>query len=58
MLPKQPNPERLMQALLSLLLTLAGFALRLRYLTTTHPFFDEYTTVLAARQILREGWPI
>jgi hypothetical protein len=58
MLPKQPNPERLMQTLLILLLALAGFALRLHYLTTTHPFFDEYTTVLAARQILREGWPI
>lgn len=39
-------------------LTLAGFALRLRYLTTSHPFFDEYTTVLAARQILRFGWPV
>ena len=45
------------QALL-LLLTLAGFALRLHYLITTHPFFDEYTTVLAARQILRYGWPV
>jgi len=41
-----------------LFITLAGFALRLRYLTTTHPFFDEYTTVLAARQILRQGLPI
>ena len=39
-------------------LTLAGFTLRLQYLTSTHPFFDEYTTVLAARQILRQGWPI
>ena len=39
-------------------LTLVGFALRLRYLSTSHPFFDEYTTVLAARQILREGWPV
>lgn len=38
--------------------TLIGFALRLYYLTTTHPFFDEYTTVLAARQILRYGWPL
>ena len=41
-----------------LLLTLLGFALRLYYLTTTHPFFDEYTTVLAAREILRHGWPV
>ncbi|MCK6624523.1 MAG: DUF4832 domain-containing protein [Anaerolineae bacterium] len=39
-------------------LTLAGFGLRLHYLTTTHPFFDEYTTVLAARQILAHGWPV
>jgi len=38
--------------------TLAGFFLRLQYLITTHPFFDEYTTVLAARQILRQGLPI
>jgi len=41
-----------------LALVLAGFALRLYYLTTTHPFFDEYTTVLASRQILRYGWPL
>jgi hypothetical protein len=40
------------------ILILAGFALRLHYLITTHPFFDEYTTVLAARQILRHGWPM
>jgi hypothetical protein len=39
-------------------LTLIGFALRLHYLANTHPFFDEYTTVLAARQILRYGWPV
>ncbi len=38
-------------------LMLAGFGLRLHYLVSTHPFFDEYTTVLAARQILRYGWP-
>jgi hypothetical protein len=37
--------------------TLVGFTLRLYYATTTHPFFDEYTTVLAARQILHYGWP-
>lgn len=41
-----------------LILILAGFALRLTYLTSTHPFFDEYTTVLAARQIVETGWPI
>ncbi|MCB0211194.1 MAG: glycosyltransferase family 39 protein [Anaerolineae bacterium] len=39
-------------------LILAGFALRIYYLTTTHPFFDEYTTVLAARQIIETGWPV
>ncbi len=39
-------------------LTLVGFALRLYYLTTTHPFFDEYTTVLAAWQIWQHGLPI
>ena len=46
------------QTVVILVLTLAGFALRLYYLTTTHPFFDEYTTVLAGRQILRYGWPV
>ncbi len=39
-------------------LTLAGFSLRLHYLLTSHPFFDEYTTVLAARETLQHGWPI
>jgi hypothetical protein len=47
-----------LQTVAIFLLTLAGFALRLYYLTTTHPFFDEYTTVLAARQILEHGWPV
>ncbi|MCB9101599.1 MAG: hypothetical protein H6632_18830 [Anaerolineales bacterium] len=41
-----------------LLLILTGFALRVHYLTSTHPFFDEYITVLAARQVLQLGWPI
>lgn len=41
-----------------LFLTLAGFALRLHYLTTTHPFFDEYITGLAARQTWHQGWPV
>jgi hypothetical protein len=40
------------------MVTLAGFALRLYYLTTTHPFFDEYITVLAARETWRQGWPV
>jgi len=52
-----PTKKVAPQALL-LTLTLAGFALRLYYLVTSHPFFDEYTTVLAARQILRYGWPV
>ncbi len=47
-----------LQTIAILLLTMAGFALRLHYLTATHPFFDEYTTVLAARQILEHGWPV
>ena len=47
-----------LQRIIILVLILAGFALRLHYLITTHPFFDEYTTVLAARQILRHGWPM
>ncbi|HXW00462.1 MAG TPA: hypothetical protein VEC93_18735, partial [Anaerolineae bacterium] len=47
-----------LQTITILGLTLAGFALRLHYLTSTHPFFDEYTTVLAARQILQYAWPV
>lgn len=40
------------------IIILAGFALRLRYLLSSHPFYDEYSTVLAARQILQQGWPL
>jgi hypothetical protein len=47
-----------LQIISILSLTLLGFAIRLYYLTSSHPFFDEYTTVLAARQILRQGWPV
>lgn len=39
-------------------LILAGFGLRVYYLTSTHPFFDEYVTVLAARQVLELGRPV
>jgi hypothetical protein len=46
-----------LQTLVIFILTLIGFGLRLHYAVTTHPFFDEYTTVLAARQILHHGWP-
>ena len=56
-LPELEIRNRL-QTIVILTLTLAGFALRLHYAISTHPFFDEYTTVLAARQILRYGWPI
>ncbi len=47
-----------LQTIVLFSLILAGLALRLLYLTSSHPFFDEYTTVLAARQILRVGWPL
>jgi hypothetical protein len=46
------------QTVVVLILLLAGFALRLSYLIHSHPFFDEFTTVLAARQILQSGWPL
>lgn len=46
-----------LQTVVIFILTLIGFGLRLHYAVTTHPFFDEYTTVLAARQILHYGWP-
>jgi 4-amino-4-deoxy-L-arabinose transferase-like glycosyltransferase len=41
-----------------LLLTVAAFALRLAYLLDSHPFIDEFTTVLAARAILQRGLPV
>jgi hypothetical protein len=41
-----------------LLLTAAGFGLRLAYLLHSHPFFDEFTTVLAAQAILQRGLPL
>lgn len=46
------------QALILYIIILAGFGLRVFYLTTSHPFYDEYTTVLAARQVLALGWPV
>lgn len=51
------QPLKPLHAVFLLLLILSGFALRLHYLTTTHPFFDEHITVLAARETLRHGWP-
>lgn len=36
----------------------AGFGLRLAYLLHSHLFFDEYTTLLAARRILASGAPV
>jgi hypothetical protein len=41
-----------------LLLTAAAFGLRLAYLLHSHPFFDEFTTVLAARGIMQRGLPL
>lgn len=35
-----------------------GFGLRLAYLVHSHPFFDEYTTLLAAQRILAVGVPV
>jgi len=39
-------------------LTIAAFVLRLAYLLHSHPFIDEFTTVLAARSILERGLPV
>jgi len=41
-----------------LVLTAAAFASRLAYLLRSHPFIDEFTTVLAARAILQHGLPV
>lgn len=40
-----------------LALILAAFGLRLLYLRTSHPFFDEFTTILAAEAIRQHGLP-
>ena len=42
----------------ALVLTGVAFALRLMYLLYSHPFIDEFTTVLAARAVLEKGLPI
>ena len=39
-------------------IVLAGFALRSAYLLNSHPFIDEFTTILAARAILQHGLPV
>lgn len=39
-------------------IVIAAFGLRLAYLLHSHPFIDEFTTVLAARSILERGLPI
>jgi 4-amino-4-deoxy-L-arabinose transferase-like glycosyltransferase len=41
-----------------LLVTLIAFGARLAYLLNSHPFIDEFTTVLAAKAILQRGLPI
>lgn len=47
-----------MKRTIVLLLTAAAFMLRLMYLLHSHPFIDEFTTVLAARAILQRGLPV
>ncbi|MFQ5614411.1 MAG: glycosyltransferase family 39 protein, partial [Anaerolineae bacterium] len=39
-------------------LVAVGFWMRLLYLKTSHPFFDEFTTILAGQEILRRGLPV
>ncbi len=51
---KRPSPH----FGLLLLLTLTAFALRLAYVLHSHPFIDEFTTILAAKAILQQGFPI
>jgi len=41
-----------------LVLTAAAFVLRLAYLFHSHPFIDEFTTLLAAQSILSRGLPV
>jgi 4-amino-4-deoxy-L-arabinose transferase-like glycosyltransferase len=41
-----------------LFLTAAAFGLRLAYLLHSHPFIDEFTTILASRAILQRGLPL
>jgi 4-amino-4-deoxy-L-arabinose transferase-like glycosyltransferase len=48
----------LTEKIIFLLITVAAFALRLTYLLYSHPFIDEFTTVLAARAILQHGLPL
>jgi hypothetical protein len=42
----------------ALVLTAGAFALRLAYLLHSHPFIDEFTTILAARAVLQSGLPV
>ena len=39
-------------------LLMAAFGLRLAYLLHGHPFFDEFSSILAAQAILRHGVPV
>ena len=41
-----------------LMLTATAFGLRLVYLLHSHPFIDEFTTILATRSILELGLPV
>jgi 4-amino-4-deoxy-L-arabinose transferase-like glycosyltransferase len=59
--PTQARKMKLLSSLARktiLLVTVAAFALRLAYLLDSHPFIDEFTTVLAARAILQRGLPV
>ncbi len=56
-LAQSPVAESLPTAFL-LGIVLAGFALRLAYLLNSHPFIDEFTTILAARAIWQHGLPV
>ncbi len=56
-LAQSPASEPLLTAFL-LGIVLAGFALRLAYLLNSHPFIDEFTTILAARAIWQHGLPV
>jgi 4-amino-4-deoxy-L-arabinose transferase-like glycosyltransferase len=44
-------------SLVPLLIILAAFASRLAYAFHSHPFIDEFTTILAAEQTLKNGCP-
>lgn len=52
------NASRWLLRFSLLAILLAAFTLRLQYAIHSHPFYDEYTTVLAGQAILQQGWPV